>query len=91
MEFDTPKKILINFALPTLRELCEKFHGIDFNVEGAALKCADMLHYRRMFAKFRRLSYFVSETEVNYRMLLYDELTAYKLYDFTEFEAANPI
>lgn len=92
MEFKIPRALFLEFALPTLRTLCEKFQNVDFEKEeGVALRCADMLGYRKIFAKFRRLGYFVGETEANYTMLLYDELKVYGLYDFTEFDAANPI
>jgi hypothetical protein len=48
-----------------------------------------MLGYRKIFAKFRRLGYFVGETEANYSMLAHDELKAYGLYDFTSFDKEN--
>ena len=47
--------------------------------------------FRRYWAKFRRLGYFVPESEKLYRSLLHDELQLYKFYDFNSFEEENPL
>ena len=91
MEFNTPKQLLLGWTLPTLKTLTETFAKIDYKIPGAALASEDMLAYRRVFAKFRRLGYFVNETEHNYRTLLFDEMKIAGIYDFSEFEAANPV
>lgn len=52
------------------------------------MSSADFRSYKRVYAKFRRLGYYVSEAEDNYKILLYDELKAAKIYDFTEFNAS---
>ena len=44
-----------------------------------------------MYAKLRRLGYFVGEADRLYRQLLHDELRMYKLYDFETFEEENPV
>ena len=91
MEFNHPKQMLLSWTLPTLKTLTETFAKIDYTVPGAALASEDMLAYRRVFAKFRRLGYFVSECEHNYSTLLYDEMKIGGIYNFSEFEAANPV
>ena len=47
--------------------------------------------HRRVYAKLRRMGYFVGESDRLYRQLLHDELRFYKLYDFTDFEEENPV
>lgn len=91
MEFSIPKQLLLEWTLPTLKTLTETFAKIDYEVPGAALKSMDMLTYRRVFAKFRRLGYYVQETEHNYKTLLYDLMKMCGCYDFTEFEENNPV
>jgi len=91
MEFNAPKQLLLSWTLPTLKTLTETFAKIDYTIPGAALASEDMLGYRRVFAKFRRLGYFVQETEHNYRTLLYDEMKIAGIYNFEEFEAAHPV
>jgi hypothetical protein len=91
MEFNVPKNLMLSWTLPTLKTLTETFAKIDYKIPGAALASEDMLAYRRVFAKFRRLGYFVGECEHNYRTLLYDEMKIAGIYDFSAFEAANPV
>ena len=47
--------------------------------------------HRRMYAKLRRMNYFVGESERLSRQLLHDELRFYGLYDFGQFEEDNPV
>jgi hypothetical protein len=64
MEFNHPKNLLLSWTLPTLKTLTETFAKIDYTIPGAALASEDMLSYRRVFAKFRRLGYFVSDLKL---------------------------
>jgi hypothetical protein len=90
MEFATGKNILLTFALPTLVKISEKFAGVDLTNKDSVMSSADFRSYKRVYAKFRRLGYYVSEAEDNYKILLYDELKAAKIYDFTEFDTEHP-
>lgn len=48
--------------------------------------------HRRIWAKLRRIGFFVKESENALRSLLYDEFHFYTdLYDFSQFETENPI
>ena len=55
------------------------------------MSSADFRSYKRIYAKFRRLGYYVNEAEDNYKILLFDELKAADIYDFTDFDAAHPV
>lgn len=45
-----------------------------------------------MYAKCRRLGYFVPECEELYKRLIFDQLNAYEgMYDFESFQVENPI
>jgi hypothetical protein len=45
-----------------------------------------------MYAKLRRLGYFVPECEEVYKRLVFDQLNIYEgMYDFTTFQVENPI
>jgi hypothetical protein len=90
MEFAIGKNILLTFALPTLVKMSEKFAGIDLASQDSVMRSADFRSYKRVFAKFRRLGYYVAEAEDNYKILLYDELKSADIYDFTTFDAEHP-
>jgi hypothetical protein len=83
MEFAVGKNILLTFALPTLVKISEKFAGVDLTNKESVMSSADFRSYKRIYAKFRRLGYYVGEAEDNYKILLYDELKAAEIYDFT--------
>jgi len=82
MEFKTPRSIMENFALPIIKKLlvhllpeCNKNENNYYTFA-----------YRRMWAKLRRLAYFVPDCEKLYKRLLFDELSYYEnVYDFTVF------
>lgn len=44
-----------------------------------------------MWAKFRRLAYFVAESDKLHRSLVHDELRFYNLYNFQDFDTQNPL
>ena len=45
-----------------------------------------------MWAKLRRLGYFVPNSDSLYQKLIFDELSFYKnIYDFTSFNEENPL
>ena len=89
MEFAIGKSLLLTFALPTLVKICEKFGPIDMSNPDSVKSSADMRSYKRIYSKFRRLGYYVNEAEENYKILLYDELKAADIYDFSEFDEEN--
>ena len=104
MEFAKPKRLMNEFAEPVLVQLLKKFipeifkaeesrdDGIPSSLTEKVLP--DHYHsfeYRTVFAKLRRLGYFVVDAERQYRQLLHDELRYYGLYDFAKFEESNPV
>ena len=107
MEYAKPKKIMQEFAEPILVRLLKKFmpevyppqterEGADDGIPASLSQKVLEDHYysfahRRVYAKLRRMGYFVAEAERLYRQLIHDELRYYKLYDFSEFEESNPV
>jgi len=104
MEFAKPKRLMNEFAEPVLVELLKKFIPEIFKAEtsrddGIPTSLTEKIlpdHYhsfefRVVYAKLRRLGYFVVEAERLYRQLLHDELRYYNLYDFAKFEEENPV
>ena len=105
MEYAKPKRLMQEFAEPILVRLLKKYIPDIFVIEEirddgipASLSEKGALpdHYysfahRRVYAKLRRMGYFVGEADRLYRQLLHDELRFYRLYDFSNFEEENPV
>ena len=99
MEFSKPKRLMFEFAEPVLQKLLKKFAPEIFRCQesqddGIPASLSEKVlpdHYysfkhRRVYAKLRRMGYFVGEADRLYRQLLHDELHYYQLYEFS----ANP-
>ncbi len=95
---------MFEFAEPVLIKLLQKFTPEIFKAEenrddGIPASLSEKIlpdHYysfthRRLFAKLRKMNYFVGESERLYRQLLHDQLRYYDLYDFGKFEEENPV
>ena len=95
MEFSKPKRIMCEFAEPVLIAFLRRFVPEIFRAEenrddGIPASLSEKVlpdHYysflhRRVYAKLRRMNYFVGESERLSRQLLHDELRYYDLYDF---------
>lgn len=104
MEYARGKRLIFEFAEPVLIKLLQKFCPEIFKAEenrddGIPASLSEKIlpdHYysfchRRLFAKLRRMNYFVGEAERLYRQLLHDQLRYYNLYDFATFEEENPV
>ena len=104
MEYAKPKKLMFEFAEPILVKILKHFIPEIFTSEsaredGVPSSIVEKVlpdHYysfahRRIYAKLRRMNYFVGEAEKLYRQLLHDELKHYDLYDFGKFEEENPV
>ena len=104
MEFSKPKRLMYEFAEPVLVTLLKKFMPDIFTAEenrddGIPASLSEKVlpdHYysfqhRRVYAKLRRMGYYVGEAERLYRQLLHDELRFYDLYNFGKFEEDNPV
>ena len=86
MEFAKPKQIMLEFAEPTLLKLLKHFYpelfpNSDKNdgiPEALSAKVLPDNYYsfthRRVYAKLRRLGYFIPDSIGIYQKLLYDEL-----------------
>lgn len=69
------------FAVPTLQKFNSNFYpGVESVKE--LIDCHYSFQYRRVWAKIRRVCYFISESEKLYRSLIYDELKHYNIYEF---------
>ena len=98
MEFAKPKKMLQEFAEPLLVKILKHFSPDSFSTSASndgvptdfSTKILPDNYYsfahRRVWAKLRRLHYFVPDCLQNYQRLLFDELTFYDLYNFTKYE-----
>ena len=104
MEFSKPKRIMYEFAEPVLiaflkHHAPEIFKAEENRDDGIPASLSEKVlpdHYysfqhRRVYAKLRRMNYFVGESERLSRQLLHDELRFYGLYDFGQFEEDNPV
>ena len=80
MEFETPKKLIQNFINPTIEKLIKNLPENNYYT----------FANRRMYAKFRRLGYFVPECEKLYKRLVFDQLCHFDAYDFNSFNIENP-
>ena len=99
MEYSKPKRLMYEFAEPVLVAVLKKFVPEIFKAEenrndGIPASLSEKVlpdHYhsfqhRRVYAKLRRMGYFVGEAEQLSRQLLHDELRHYDLYDFGKSE-----
>ena len=104
MEYAKGKRLMFEFAEPVLIRLLQKFTPEIFKAEenrddGIPASLSEKVlpdHYysfqhRRLYAKLRKMNYFVGEAERLYRQLLHDQLRYYDLYDFAKFEEENPV
>jgi hypothetical protein len=86
MEFAIPKSLMEGFVALTVSRLVEHFHKDD------QVNNRLVFQNRRMYAKCRRLGYFVPECEELYKRLIFDQLNSYDgMYDFESFQVENPI
>ena len=80
------------FALPILKKLLINFLPAVIEVASELPDNYYIFTYRRMWAKLRRLGYFVPNSDSLYQKLIFDELSFYKnIYDFTSFNEENPL
>jgi hypothetical protein len=87
MEFATPKALIENFVAEMITKLVEHFFKDQDSTQNFYI-----IQNRRMYAKLRRLGYFVPECEELYKRLVFDQLNIYEgMYDFTTFQVENPI
>ena len=98
MEFAKPKRLMQEFAEPTLAKLLRQFYpelfpSSDKNDGIPETLSAKVLpdnyysfQHRRVYAKLRRLGYFIPDSLKCYQQLLFDELKHYNLYDFAKYE-----
>ena len=98
MEFAKPKKMMQEFAEPLLVKILKHFSPDSFSAssknDGVPTDFSSKIlpdnyysfNHRRVWAKLRRLHYFVPDCLQNYQKLLFDELTFYGIYDFTKYE-----
>lgn len=87
MEFATPKALMEDFVAQMVTKLVEHFFKDQDSSQNYYI-----LQNRRMYAKCRRLAYFVPECEELYKRLVFDQLNTYEgIYDFTTFYLENPI
>ena len=104
MEYSKPKRLMYEFAEPVLVAILKHFVPEIYKAEenrddGIPASLSEKVlpdHYysfyhRRVYAKLRRMGYFVGEAERLSRQLLHDELRYYDLYDFVKFEEENPV
>ena len=95
MEYAKPKRMMFEFAEPVLVMILKKFLPEVYTDEenrndgvptGLSEKVLPDHYYsfqhRLVYAKLRRMGYFVVESERLHRQLLHDELRYYELYDF---------
>ena len=81
MEFETPKKLTTGFVQPLIDLLTAHFKvGPYYTIKN-----------QQMYAKLRRLGYFVPECENLYKKLLFEQLQQNGLYDFSTFDTENPV
>lgn len=74
------------FIAQTVTKLVEQFYKED------QVNNYLVFQNRRVYAKLRRLGYFVPECEELYKRLIFDQLNAYEgMYNFKKFEVENPI
>ena len=87
MEFATPKSLMEGFVAEMVTKLVDHFYPEQDSAQNYYI-----LQNRRIYAKLRRLGYFVPECEMLYKRLIFDQLCFYEgLYDFTQFDIENPI
>ena len=91
MEFAKPKRLMFEFAEPVLQKLLKKFAPEIFpnqesqSDDGIPASLSEKVlpdHYysfkhHRVYAKLRRMGYFVGEADRLYKQLLHDELHYY--------------
>jgi hypothetical protein len=98
MELAIPKKLMNEFAEPVLKKFLKEFNPELFpesdKKDGvpAALSAKVLpdsyysFQHRRVYAKLRKLGYFIPDSIKCYQQLIFDELKFYNLYSFTKYE-----